>query len=410
MSDYHRRTAVTRLQVSSEQRQLLEATIDEWRRAANVAVAIGWEADETAKTKLQSLGYEEVREQTELGSQHAILAIHEAAQALASAREVDRTQATSKPTFTAPTVQYDARSMTVFDGEASVSLATVADRVRCDLVLPDDADGYQQQYLHDDSWELSASSLTVRDGEFYLHLGFRTPKGSIESPKDRTVLGVDLGIENLAVTSTAHFESGAELLHERREFERVKAGLQRTGTESAHRTLDARSDREQRFCRDYLHRVSNRIVAEAERHDCSHVVFEDLRHIRDSMPGGLKFHEWAHRQLVQYVRYKAEYRDIVVEFVDPENTSRECSECSHVSEQNRPNRDRFACRECGATANADYNAAKTIGLRYVRRGHQSSRRTGDRRLALKSGTVRPSGEFVPYPSGFEAENADKSVP
>jgi len=410
VSDYHRRTAVTRLQVGPEQRRRLEATIDEWRRAANAAATVGWEADETAKTKLQSLAYEKVREETALGSQHAILAIHEAAQALTSAREVDRTQSTSRPTFTAPTVQYDARSMTVFEGDASVSLATVGDRVQCELVLPNDDDGYQQQYLHDDHWELSASSLTIRDGEFYLHLGFRTPRDPVEPPADRTVLGVDLGIENLAVTSTAHFESGTELLHERREFERVKAGLQRTGTESARKTLATRGDRERRFCRDYLHRVSNRIVAEAERYGCSHVVFEDLRHIRDSMPGGLKFHEWAHRQLVQYVRYKAEYRDIAVEFVDPKDTSRECAECGHVSEQNRPERDRFACCDCGATANADYNAAKTIGLRYIRRGHQSSRRTGDRRLALKSGTVTPSGVFDPYPPGFEAEDADKSVP
>lgn len=410
MADYHRRTAVTRLRVDPEQRRLLEATVDEWRRAANLAASVGWDAEETAKTKLQSLAYDEVREETALGSQHAILAIHEAAQALASARAVERTQATSRPSFTAPTVQYDARSMTLFEDDGSVSLATVESRVRCELVLPDDEDGYQQQYLRDDDWELAASSLTVRDDEFFLHLGFRKPKPPIEPPEDRTVLGVDLGIENVAVTSTAHFESGAELLHERREYERVKAGLQRTGTESARRTLDARSDRERRFCRDYLHRVSNRILAEAEQYDCSHVVFEDLNHIRDSMPGGLKFQEWAHRTLVQFVRYKAEYRGIAVEFVDPTNTSRECAECGHVSEHNRVDRDTFACLECGATANADYNAAKTVGLRYVRRGHQSSRRTGDSRLALKSGTVTPNGTFDPYPPGFEAEDADKSIP
>lgn len=124
MSDYHRRTAVTRLQVGPERRRRLEATIDEWRRAATVAATVGWEVDETAKTKLQSLAYETVREQTALGSQHAILAIHEAAQALASAREVERTQSTSKPTFTAPTVQYDVRSMTVPDRRSQRSSST----------------------------------------------------------------------------------------------------------------------------------------------------------------------------------------------------------------------------------------------------------------------------------------------
>lgn len=407
MSDYHRRTAVTRLEVAREDKPLLEATLDEWRRAANLAARQGWEADETAKTKLQSLAYDRVREETALGSQHAILAIHEAAQALASAREVERTQATSKPTFTSPTVRYDARSMTLFEDGETVSLATVDGRIECDLVLPEEKDGYQWRYLSGD-WELATSSLTVREGEYYLHLGFRKPNPPVELPEDRTVLGVDLGIENLAVTSTAKFESGGELLHERREFVRVRSGLQRTGTESAHRTLVRRADRERRFCRDYLHRVANRIVVEAVAHDCTHVVFEDLRHIRDSMPGVRKFHEWAHRTLVEYVRYRAEYRDITVEFVDPENTSRACAECGHVSEQNRPERSRFACQKCGTTANADYNAAKNVGLRYVRRGLQSSRRTGDCRLALKSGTVTGDGEFVSR-SDPEARNTDKLV-
>jgi len=49
-------------------------------------------------------------------------------------------------------------------------------------------------------------------------------------------------------------------------------------------------------------------------------------------------------------------------------------------------------------------------MRYVRRGQQSSRRTGDSQLALKSGTVTPSGGFTAYPDEFEAELTDKPHP
>jgi|AntDeeMetagen681_2_1112603.scaffolds.fasta_scaffold09290_2 transposase len=204
----------------------------------------------------------------------------------------------SKPEFTAPTVKYDANTMTLFE-DNTVSLATTDSRVRCELVLPDDdEDGYQYQYLDSDEWEVMESTLTARDGDYYLHLGFRKPNpGADESPaEDRTVLGVDLGIENLAVTSTAHFESGQELLHEHREFVRVRGGLQETGTESAYRTLVQRGNREERYNRerynrDYLHRVSNRLLAEAVAYDCTHIAFEDLTHIRDSMPSKRKFHQ-----------------------------------------------------------------------------------------------------------------------
>ena len=60
-----------------------------------------------------------------------------------------------------------------------------------------------------------------------------------------------------------------------------------------------------------------------------------------------------------------------------------------------------------AKSRSDFATAKNIGMRYVRRGQQSSRRTGNSQLALKSGTVTPSGGFTAHPDGFEAEDTDK---
>jgi len=180
-----------------------------------------------------------VREDTDLGSQHAILATHQAAQAITGCIERrSKGEKVSKPTFTAPTVKYDTRTMTLFDDD-TVSLSTTKDRVRCPLALPDADDGYQRQYLDSDEWSVTESTLTARDGEFFLHIGFPRPKNDTErsTAEDGTVLGVDLGIENLAITSTAYFFSGRELSHRLREFETVRAELQQTGTRSAHRTL-----------------------------------------------------------------------------------------------------------------------------------------------------------------------------
>ncbi|QPV64964.1 transposase [Halosimplex litoreum] len=411
--DYVRRTAITRLSVSSEQAERLEDTIDEYRTGANIATKIGWNCRETESRKLQSLAYDDIRDQTDLGSQHAILACFQAAEALRGVAERKRQDRPySRPDFTAPTVKYDAKTMTLFEND-TVSLATTGSRVRCELVLPDEEDGYQHQYLDSDEWEVTESTLTARDDAYFLHLGFRKPKPDTEgSPaEDRTVLGVDLGIENLAVTSTAHFESGQELLHDHREFERIRGNLQQTGTESAHRTLLQRGDREEGYNRDYIHGVSNQLLAEAVGHGCTHIVFENLTHIGDSMPSRRKFHQWAHAKLVQYVEYKADELDIEVGYVDPRNTSKRCCECGHISDENRTDRDSFECEKCGATANADYNAAKNVGWRFVRRGLQNSRRTGDSQLALKSGTVKPNRGFVSY-SEQEAEvtSTDKFHP
>ncbi len=408
--DYVRRTAITRLEVTDEQRNLLEDTISEWKRGCQIATDMAWGKCNT-KSDVQPLAYDDVREHTDLGSQHAVLSTHQAAQAITGCikRRV-KGKKVSKPTFTAPTVTYDARTMTLFDND-TVSLSTTKSRVRCPLALPDDDDGYQRQYLNSDTWSVTESTLTVRNGDYFLHIGFRRPKTDTErnTAEDGTVLGVDLGIENLAVTSTAHFVNGRELTHNLREFEKVRGGLQQTGTRSAHRTLEQASGREFRYVRDVLHRASNAIVDEALRYECDVIAFEDLTDIRARTRASWG-HKWAFKTLYEQVEYKAEAVGISVKQVGSAYTSQRCAECGFTADENRPTRTEFCCQKCGSEANADYNAAKNIGMRYVRRGQQSSRRTGDSQLALKSGTVTLSGGFTAHPEGFEAEFMDKPHP
>ena len=408
MANYTYRTAITRLKATTEQQERLEETISEYRRGCQIATDLGW-TDYTDKSALQSLAYDDIREQTELQSQHAILASHAAAEAMSGCeRRLERGRPVSKPRFTSPTVQYDSRTMTLFE-EGAVSLATTKSRVRCSLVLPEDDDGYQWQYLEDDAWKITESSLTARDGDYYLHLGFRRHMTSPEheTAEDGTVLGVDLGVENIAVTSTAQFVAGGEAKHIINEFETVRAGLQQTGTQSAHRTLQSVSGRQRRYLRDLTHRVANNIVDEAKRYECTTIAFEKLDHIREETTGSWG-HVWAFRRLIEYVEYKAHEVGIGVQQVSPAETSIRCAECGHTDKNNRPERTRFTCEECGVEANADYNAAKNIGMRCIRRGQQSSRRAGDGQLALKSGTVTPTSGFSPYPDGFEVEFTDKS--
>lgn len=313
----------------------------------------------------------------------------------------------TSPTFSSPTIKYDPRTMTLFE-DGTVSLTTLGSRVRCSLALPEESNGYQFTFLDDDAWSLKQSTLTIRGGTFYLHLGFRRAISASESTaEDGAVLGVDLGLENIAVTSTARFFSGSELRHRRREFSRIRRRIRQTRTRSAYRTLSRLSGREERYARDVLHSVANGIVEEALRYQCQVIAFESLEGIRDRIPEASFFHQWAFRQLQKFVQYKAESHDISVVTVDPANTSLKCADCGYSASANRPTRNHFQCEKCGTEANADYNAAKNVGLRYVRRGLQSSRRTGASRCALKSGTVTPNGNFAPYHDGFEAEFTDK---
>ncbi len=205
-------------------------------------------------------------------------------------------------------MKYDTRTITLFD-DGTVSLSTTASRVRCDLALPDDDDGYQRQYLDSDEWSPTESTLTARDGDYFLHIGFRRHKNDAErnTAEDGTVLGVDVGIENPA--GTASFVSGRELTHNLREFEKVRAGLQQTGTRSAHRRLEQSSGRELRYICDVLHRASNAIVNEALRFECDVIAFKELTNIR-VRTGASWGNKWAFRTLYEQVEYRSEAEEI----------------------------------------------------------------------------------------------------
>lgn len=395
VDEYHRRTVITRLSVAADDKSLLRETVDEWKRGCQLAVDKAWNQCQ-APTAVQQLAYDDIREQTTLSSQHAILASHQAAENIKSC--VSRRQngkKASKPTYSTPTATYDSRTLTIFPDREQVSLTTHGDhsRVRADLVCPDAEEGYQYQFLRSDSWEPTQSTLHYRDGEWYLHLGFRKPKldAETETPENGTVLGVDLGVNQIAVTSTARFFAAGALNHNRREFERTRSGLQQTGSRSAHRTLESVSGREREYIKHVLHSVANGIIEEAIQHDCAGIVFEQLEGIRDRLPNAAWHSTWAFNQLYTYVEYKATAEGLFVDTTNPRNTSKRCAECGFIDDSNRPTRETFECQQCGNRNHADYNAAKNVAGMYLRREQQSSRGRGVSQYALKSGTVPASG-------------------
>ncbi len=83
-----------------------------------------------------------------------------------------------------------------------------------------------------------------------------------------------------------------------------------------------------------------------------------------------------------------------VEQVDLKNTSRRRSHCGFTHPDNRES-ESFECLKCGYENNADYNAEKNIGLRYLCRTQTGSGRGAPVGVRLHSGTVNANGEYEP---------------
>lgn len=177
--EYHRRTLITRLRLrSDEDEQLLLDTIEEWLDGCNLASGLAWNKCHT-NFDVRELAKHNIKQDTDLGDQHATLACHDVASAITSCIERrNNAKKASQPRFTSRSMTFDRRTLTVFADQETISLTTLGDhsRVRADLCLPESENGYQHGYLTSDEWEYTERTLHYRDSDWYIHLGDRTPK------------------------------------------------------------------------------------------------------------------------------------------------------------------------------------------------------------------------------------------
>ncbi|MFC7072409.1 RNA-guided endonuclease InsQ/TnpB family protein [Halovenus rubra] len=408
------RTVPVKLDVPGERRDDLHQTIEQFNTAANYTIDHG--SDDNGdlilnKSTIHDEVYHDLRDETDLPANLVVRAYSKAVEAMKSTvAEWEKGNNRPLPSFDEPSAVYDKRTLTINDEYATLS--TVNGRVKADFVLGE----YQRSYLNDDDYEKRMGTLHYRPDEdaFYLHIVIQK---EVDQRDGDRVLGVDLNLKNVAVTSTGRFFDGGELLWGQNHYFRVRWSLQDKGTRSARQALRRLSGRENRFVLNRLHTISRGIVEEALQHDCSYIAVENLTHIRDRMDAHddqlkRQMHNWAFRELQEQIAYKAAEYGIQVESVNPAFSSQTCSKCGHQSSTNRDSDGWFGCNECGYEVDGDYNAAKNVGLRLLAlpEGKRPSG-LGNSQLALKSGTLNVSDVSNVHSSiEFERESTDKPTP
>ncbi|MFD9481581.1 RNA-guided endonuclease InsQ/TnpB family protein [Streptomyces nojiriensis] len=206
------------------------------------------------------------------------------------------------------------------------------------------------------------SDLIQRGSAFYLIATCEVPETPLnENPAGFT--GVDLGIVNIATTSSGYRAAGRALNRHRKRQLDLRRKLQAKGTKSAKRLLKKRNRREQRHAANQNHIISKTIVTTAERTGHG-LALEALTGIRDRVrhrkDQRTKLHAWSFHQLGRFIAYKAKKVGMPLVYVDPAYTSQQCSECGHIDRRNRIDQATFACRSCGTVMNADDNASHNI--------------------------------------------------
>jgi IS605 OrfB family transposase len=390
-----RRTVKIKLKLDENDRGTLRETVRQYLWAANHIVDVAWpnrfDSPRTVdREKLHEQTYTQVRENTELHSSHVQLARDRVIEALQSIKQLrENGTDAGRPTFDSYFLDFNSNCATI--GSTSATLATVDSRATVDFVIPESPNTPHQQYLYNGAFDISRSTLVSDCNTLYLHVGLKKTREIEHDFEYPGILGVDLGISNLAVTSTGRFWSGGEITHLREEYQDQRQSLQKCGTRWAHDHIQSISRKLRSQVKERLNIVANEIIEEAKTNDCLLIAFEDLSYIFDLVEKWRNIRRWAYRTLIETVEYKAKAHGITVRQVDPANTSIRCSTCGHIDAENRRCQSDFECVNCGYENHADYNAAKNIGLKQLRHSQNGSDGGAPVGVRVNSGIITDSG-------------------
>lgn len=310
---------------------------------------------------LQTKFYKDIRALFNIGAQAACLICAK----VADAYKLDtKTQRAFRPLGS---IAFDIRNLKILMEKQVASIWTLDGRTRVPFLCGE----YQLDVLRKGLIKQS-DLVRRRDGQWFLMVAVTLPDA--EELKATDVIGVDMGIAEIAADSDGNKHSGSILNKIRHRNKSLRKKLQRKGTKSAKRLLKKRSAKESRFARDTNHVISKKIVSLAKRTNRA-IALEDLKDIgrrirvRKNQRYGLS--SWSFHQLGSFIQYKAAMAGVPVIFIDPHYTSQRCSECGHIARANRKTRSEFLCVKCGHSSHADTNGSlniRALGLDAMRTG------------------------------------------
>ena len=343
------RTAKIKINMLAEE---ILPTMKAYTKAFNYVCQIGYTKKDKNGVSLHKKTYNTVREY--LPSQLAISSRMKATEALASVfTKTKYKKYGSCPVSKSCSIRYDQNSYSLFLQKQEVSLLTISGRKRYALVIPE---YYKEQFA---TWKHCSADLCVIKNKVYLHIAFE--KEISDVPATGKLIGIDRGINNLAVTSNNKFFGGGTIKKQVTKYQRLRSSLQSKGTTSAKRHLKKLSHKERQFRADINHKISKQIVTSLNPGDT--IVLENLKGIRGSRlrkKQRILLNNWLFFQLEQFITYKAFAKSINVEHVDARFTSQRCSKCGYIYRQNRKTQASFCCMSCGFRLNADLNASRNI--------------------------------------------------
>jgi len=322
--------------------ELIVKTIELYKQGLQHCVNVAWGMKIRNNVQLHPFVYKDLRKMG-LPSQLSIACIKQSCGMVKKAK--------SNPIINKVSIRYNTPRSFSFKNNI-LSISTIQGRIKIPIKIPD----YALKYF---DWEIRESLLTQSKDKYYFTFTFlkEAPNNSQHSNR---ILGVDLGINKIAVTSENKFY-GQKIKSLRKQRDKFVSELQSKGTRASKRKLKKFSGIWSRFMRWTNHNISKSIISELKEGDV--VVMEDLSNIRTTAKYNKWVHKWAFRQLQSFIEYKALSNGIRVVYINPKYTSKECNRCH--SRNTIRHSGFFECKDCGHSLDSDINGARNIARRYM---------------------------------------------
>jgi IS605 OrfB family transposase len=237
--------------------------------------------------------------------------------------------------------------------------------------------------LNSDSWRVGVAELVYKHDEWRLHVSVTHKTRTIASPDDAdTAVGVDIN-EDCVALAAMNRDTGdvlgsvvieyPDIKRVRHEFFMKRKRMQTVGQTAFENVVRTE---ESDFVHDQLHKVSRDVINWVSQFNDPVIVFEDLKDMRDSIDYGTRMNRRLHSlpfaALRDMVTYKASWKQIPSDDVNPEYTSQSCprTECLHTERANRYKK-RFKCKSCGFQDHADRKAAVCVAQEWFKKQNEN---------------------------------------
>jgi len=361
-------TAKIQVAVSPEQRQLLDETLENYRRACNFVANHVYQTHDLKQFSLNKKLYRDLREHYGLKSQMAQSVFKTV---IARYKTILENQHQwIQPDFAKS--QYDL----VWNRDYSLtqslfSVNTLSGRVK----LPYFEAGMERYFNHD-IYSFGTAKLVKKHGKYYLHIPVTSEVPDVTDNEICNVVGVDRGINFVVATYDSKHQSGfvngRAIKQKRAHYKELRKELQQRQTPSARRRLKTIGQRENRWMQDVNHCVSKALVESNPKHTL--FVLEDLSGVRAATEKVRRKDRyvsvsWSFYDLEQKLKYKAALNESKVINVDSMYTSQTCPVCGHTEKSNRDKKNHiFCCKACGYKSNDDRIGAMNLyrmGINYL---------------------------------------------